>query len=115
MGEKVVVIGGGIAGLTAALELSGTHSVTVLEARERFGGIHTVRNEAGIPFELGAEFVHGKAPELCRLIEAAGLKTHEASFAGERGRCLSRATINCRFKVKYVILFGSGLLAVFDG
>jgi monoamine oxidase len=78
MAERVLVIGGGIAGLTAALELSATHSVALLEARERWGGrIYTVRDDAGIPFELGAEFVHGKASETWRFIEAAGLRTHE--------------------------------------
>ena len=73
-----MLIGGGIAGLAAAWELSATHSVTLLEARQRLGGrIHTIRNDAGIPFELGAEFVHGKSPDLCKFIKAAGLKTHE--------------------------------------
>jgi monoamine oxidase len=67
-----------MAGLTAALELAATHAVTILEARDRFGGrIHTVRDPAGLPLELGAEFVHGNAPETGRFIKAAGLRTHE--------------------------------------
>lgn len=78
MKERVVIVGGGIAGLTAALDLAETNSVTILEAKQRFGGrIHTVRDESGLPFELGAEFVHGTAPETCRSIEAAGLRTHQ--------------------------------------
>jgi monoamine oxidase len=72
------VVGGGMAGLTAALELAGRYSVTVLEARQRFGGrIHTVRDRAGLPLELGAEFVHGNAPETARFINGAKLRTHE--------------------------------------
>ncbi len=61
----VVVIGAGAAGLSAASALSAQGlSVCVLEARDRLGGrIHTLR-EPGlpIPLELGAEFIHGRAP-----------------------------------------------------
>jgi monoamine oxidase len=77
--EKVVIVGGGASGLAAASELAETHSVTVLEARRRFGGrIFTGRdNPHGVAFELGAEFIHGKAPETWRFIKAAGLSVHE--------------------------------------
>jgi monoamine oxidase len=45
--QKVIVVGAGIAGLTAAFELMNAgHDVTVLEARMRPGGrIHTLRDE----------------------------------------------------------------------
>lgn len=78
MRERIVIVGGGAAGLSAAVELAGTHSVTILEARDRLGGrIHTARGESRIPMELGAEFIHGNAPETWRLIRASGLSTHE--------------------------------------
>lgn len=56
-----VVIGAGIAGLTAAHELHlAGEVVTVLEARDRVGGrVWTDRTFAGIPVEFGAEFIHG--------------------------------------------------------
>ena len=71
-----VVIGGGVAGLAAAVELAETGAeVVVLEARTRLGGRVWTRRPSGwpCPIELGAEFVHGRNPELFALAEAAGL------------------------------------------
>src|SRR6266850_5511447 len=72
----VLIIGAGAAGLSAARQLSARGlAVTILEARDRVGGrINTQRNTSvPVPIELGAEFVHGKAPELFELIDAASL------------------------------------------
>src|SRR5436190_9137033 len=72
----VLIIGAGVAGLAAAQELSAAGSrVIVLEARDRLGGrIHTHREKGSmVPIELGAEFVHGKSPELFRIVDAAKL------------------------------------------
>ena len=69
MATCVVIVGAGVAGLTAALCLSRQGvAVHVVEARDRAGGrIWTVRDaSAGIPIELGAEFVHGKPPQIWR-------------------------------------------------
>jgi monoamine oxidase len=73
---SVLIIGGGIAGLAAALELARQKiSITVLEAKERFGGrIHTIHDGA-IPIELGAEFVHGESKPLIKAIHDARLVT----------------------------------------
>jgi monoamine oxidase len=76
MKESVAIVGGGMAGLSAALELAATNSVTVIEARDRLGGRILTRHSE-IPTELGAEFVHGKTPETWRFIKAADLTTHE--------------------------------------
>lgn len=67
----VVVIGAGASGLAAArvLEERG-YDVVVLEARERIGGrvfTHRDRNTP-VPVELGAEFVHGSAPEAEKIL-----------------------------------------------
>lgn len=76
--KHVIVIGGGIAGLAVASELRGCR-VTLVEAKDRFGGrIHTVRTPAGV-VELGAEFVHGKSPALVDLLKRAGLNARPTS------------------------------------
>jgi monoamine oxidase len=69
--KTAIVIGAGVAGLAAARELKANGwEATVLEARERCGGrILTVHDpQSPIPFELGAEFVHGGDPELWRIL-----------------------------------------------
>ncbi len=63
----VAILGAGVAGLEAARVLH-EHEIdfVVLEARERIGGrIFSLRDESlPVAIELGAEFVHGSAPEL---------------------------------------------------
>ncbi len=50
----------------------------VLEARDRVGGrIYTQRTTDGTLVEHGAEFIHGRNPELWKLIEEAGLEAVE--------------------------------------
>jgi monoamine oxidase len=71
----VLIVGAGVAGLSAAAELaSAGRAVTVLEARDRIGGrIFTLHpDDSDAPVELGAEFVHGRPPELLRLLDEAG-------------------------------------------
>lgn len=76
----ILIVGAGAAGLAAARELSSANfNVIVLEARDRIGGrIHThFDSQLTAPIELGAEFVHGRAPETLMLAERAGLKLIE--------------------------------------
>jgi monoamine oxidase len=71
-----LIIGAGAAGLAAAKDLSaGGLRVIVLEARERIGGrIYTQQDPSvPVPIELGAEFIHGKSPELFEIIKAGHL------------------------------------------
>jgi len=80
MKPDVLIVGAGAAGLAAAAELTRAGAaVQVLEARDRIGGrIHTLRDERwGYPLELGAEFVHGKPPEIWDLARASGLEIAE--------------------------------------
>jgi monoamine oxidase len=80
--SDVVVVGAGVAGLAAARELGRAGArVHVVEARDRIGGrILTERvPDVAAPLELGAEFVHGSAPEIWDLIRGAGLATLEVT------------------------------------
>jgi monoamine oxidase len=72
----VIIIGAGVAGLAAAQRLTAAGMrIAVLEARNRIGGrIHTVRDERSpLPIELGAEFVHGTAPEVTAVVRESKL------------------------------------------
>ena len=81
----VLVIGAGVAGLAASLELSRAGLQTlVLEARDRLGGRIFTDHSSGFPVELGAEFVHGRSPDLFGPIIRARLQT--AEVAGEMRR-----------------------------
>ncbi len=56
MGRTFLVVGGGIAGLAAALELSsGDHAVTLVEAAERFGGKIATERQDGFLLEAGPD------------------------------------------------------------
>jgi monoamine oxidase len=79
----VLVLGAGMAGLTAARALAERGvRVRVLEAKEHVGGrVQSQKVEGGGIVELGAEFVHGRAPELWALIDEMGAKTVEREGA----------------------------------
>eukprot|EP01060_Flectonema_neradi_P037932 TRINITY_DN779_c0_g3_i2.p1 TRINITY_DN779_c0_g3~~TRINITY_DN779_c0_g3_i2.p1 ORF type:complete len:497 (+),score=65.39 TRINITY_DN779_c0_g3_i2:77-1567(+) len=59
--EPVVIVGGGIAGLTAGYELQNAgFNVTVLEASHRAGGrVWTIREWGDYNIDVGATFIHG--------------------------------------------------------
>ena len=76
--QDVVIIGAGAAGLMAARELvRAGKRVVVLEASHRVGGrmLTLFETRAGMPIELGAEFIHGDAPLTTRLLDEARLAT----------------------------------------
>eukprot|EP00057_Strongylocentrotus_purpuratus_P035156 XP_797923.3 PREDICTED: peroxisomal N(1)-acetyl-spermine/spermidine oxidase [Strongylocentrotus purpuratus] len=60
--RKVVIVGAGIAGLSAGVELSrsGQYEVIILEAMSTFGGrIQTLKGFGSHAIELGANWLHG--------------------------------------------------------
>ena len=69
MDPDVIVIGAGAAGLACIQRLrkAGVR-VACLEARQRIGGRICTIHE-GFPVEFGAEFVHGRAPQILELTQ----------------------------------------------
>jgi monoamine oxidase len=97
----VVVVGAGMAGVTAARSLvrAGLR-VLVLEARQRLGGrIHTLRDVCKAPVEAGAELIHGTRAQTWPEVREAGLTVRPNSHGatammidlGEGGRWLPHA------------------------
>jgi monoamine oxidase len=78
--RSVIVVGAGVAGLAAAAKLgSAGWRVSVLEARDRIGGrIWTLPTpQPGFPIDLGAEFIHGRPPEIFDPLKEAGAEITE--------------------------------------
>nr|XP_027234645.1 peroxisomal N(1)-acetyl-spermine/spermidine oxidase-like [Penaeus vannamei] len=82
----VVIVGGGVAGLTAAKTLleEGVEDFVILEAQDRLGGrVHTVRR-GPVLVEAGAEWIHGglKNPlyRLASSLHAVGKEAPEDAY-----------------------------------
>lgn len=73
--KTILVIGAGIAGLTAARVLSAKYKVVILEAASRAGGriYSSAESSFGGVVEYGPEFIHGDAEETMRLLKEAGI------------------------------------------
>lgn len=78
----VVVVGAGVSGLAALKELDRAGArVLCFEARDRIGGrVFTIRDPlCPIPIELGAEFVHGRSPEIWDIIRSGRLTAYDCA------------------------------------
>ncbi len=78
MHKQVIIIGGGLSGLTLAylLERKGFEP-TIIEASSRLGGrIHTVEGKLGTPLELGATWFTDQHHELLDLLQELGLNKY---------------------------------------
>nr|ARD70862.1 Protoporphyrinogen oxidase [Micromonospora echinospora] len=70
----VVIVGGGVAGLTAAFYLrEASVRITLLEASSRLGGKLAASEVAGVTVDEGAEGLYARRPKTTRLLTAAGL------------------------------------------
>lgn len=81
----VIVIGAGLAGLSAARQLKAKGaSVIVLEARDRPGGrVHSLRLPGGQMIDLGAQFMGDAQTHVAALADEAGLRRSSAVMPGE--------------------------------
>jgi monoamine oxidase len=77
--HDVLVIGGGVSGLTAAIELA-THGadVRVVEARSRLGGRIATDDVAGLSVETGGEFLDAVDTPFARLLGALDVELEPA-------------------------------------
>jgi oxygen-dependent protoporphyrinogen oxidase len=87
MSRPVVVVGGGIAGLTAALELAeGGAAVTVVEADHHFGGKIATSRVDGLIVEAGADSFLSSKPAGLALCERLGITDRLVNANGDDRR-----------------------------
>ena len=80
----VAIVGAGVAGLAALAELDRAGlRVLCIEARDRIGGrIFTAHDPlAPLPIELGAEFIHGRPPEIWNILRSGSLAVYDCADA----------------------------------
>ena len=77
----VVIIGAGIAGLSAAQKLlKSGRTILILEARDRTGGrMRTESQEPGCAIDLGPEFIHGHPRQIWDIVDKESLPVYEVS------------------------------------
>ncbi|MEU7938075.1 protoporphyrinogen oxidase [Microbispora bryophytorum] len=95
-GRHVVVVGGGIAGLAAALHLNRADAglrITVLEAAPRVGGKLHASQVAGVEVDAGAESMLARRPEGKELARLAGLGDDLVDPGTTRASVLSRGSL----------------------
>jgi monoamine oxidase len=79
---RVIVVGAGIAGLSAARRLHDEGlEVSILEARDRVGGRIWTDRSLGTPVDLGASWIEGQLGNPIRkLAKQGGIETRETNF-----------------------------------
>ncbi|WP_209021980.1 protoporphyrinogen oxidase [Nocardioides sp. 503] len=85
MGVSVVVVGAGVAGLTAAHDLAAAgHDVLVLESSPRVGGKVLRHEVAGVSVDVGAEAMLNRRPEAVGLARSLGLDLVHPALVSSR-------------------------------
>ncbi len=83
--SKVVVVGAGVAGLTAARDLAAAgHEVLVLESSPRVGGKLHRATVGGVTVDVGAEAMLHRRPEGVELARSLGLPIEHPTSASSR-------------------------------
>jgi oxygen-dependent protoporphyrinogen oxidase len=82
---RIAVVGAGVAGLTAARDLTDAgHEVVVLEGANEVGGKLRRRTVGGVVVDVGAEAMLNRRPEGVELARALGLEIVHPTEAGSR-------------------------------
>jgi len=82
---RVVVVGGGVGGLTAARDLTAAGcDVVVVEATDRVGGKLRTHEVAGVAVDVGAEAMLARRPEGVDLVRGLGLDVVHPTSASSR-------------------------------
>jgi monoamine oxidase len=94
---SIVVIGAGLAGLTAAADLvEQGHEVVVLEARQRVGGrTHGIEVKTGVWTDTGAAYLGYQHTALHALIARLGLSTAPTTMQGDSRFALGTLPVSC--------------------
>lgn len=111
--KKVIIIGAGTAGLTAAnyLKTKGVESVVVLEAQDKVGGRLKTDRSLGVAFDEGASWIHGPIGNpITPIAELAGAKTffaddYNTMIYDKDGTVYTDQTINNTEKALRKMLF----------
>jgi monoamine oxidase len=84
-GMRVIVVGAGLAGLTAAVDLAAAGAeVTVLEARDRVGGrMHGIPMSTSVVADGGAAYLGVRHTELLALLGECGLGLASTEMEGD--------------------------------
>ena len=97
----IIILGAGAAGLSAAVELARAGlKITILEARDRIGGRIFTKHDpvCDAPVELGAEFIHGRPPEVWTLLRKHHIRARE--LKGEQWCAQQGKLCQCDFRSK---------------
>ncbi|HOI42606.1 MAG TPA: NAD(P)-binding protein [Elusimicrobiales bacterium] len=68
---EALIIGGGLAGLSAAMTLKGRKKVFLAEREDRYGGLAATIRKGGFHFDYSGHLLHLRWPETTRLILGA--------------------------------------------
>ncbi len=94
MTPKVAVVGAGVSGLAAAHRLrtllGPSAVITVLEQRDRIGGVLRTVDLAGVPYDVGAEAFLARRPEMPALLAELGLSAVHPTGASASVRAAGR-------------------------
>lgn len=108
--SDVIIIGAGIAGLSAAYNLQKNNiSTVVLEASERVGGRMTTDMIGDHPFDRGAQFLSSSYTNILSLVKEIGLGSQLISLS-EQGAIVNRQQIVKLKQSKPYQPFTKGLL-----